>query len=255
MKTPVNYRKGIPFFCHKSTTEFKSDVYERYDEMVVRQTALHLADEVWGNYPMQAVLDFAKAQYENLDDHNIVEVGCGVGRWIGSLATRFPKSTCWGIDYSYQMLKRAREFWIEGQELAIDLKNKGAQGLLSIKGHQLDNLQFGLAKATRLPFDDESQDLLLNSFLLDRLESPTDGLLETYRVLKPNGKLILITPLNFNKAEHWESYYPPVKLNALMTDMGFQILEWQEEIILQEPLDLRGNTVSWKCLGVLANKK
>ncbi len=255
MKEPVSCRNGIPFYCQKSTTDFTQDIYERYDEMVVRQTALHLADNVWGSYPMQAVLDFAREEYEYIAKQNILEVGCGVGRWIGMLANRFPNATCWGIDYSYQMLRRAREYWIEGKELDIDLSSKGFPGLHKIQGLHLENLQLGLAKASDLPFDDNSQDLVLSSFLLDRLDNPEDGLLEMFRVLKPLGQLILITPLNFNKAENWNACYPPVKLKALMTAMGFRIIDWQEEIIIQEPLDLRGNTINWKCLGVLANKK
>ena len=86
MKKPLRYRNGIPFFYDKTATDFKKDIYERYDDMVVRQTALHLADALWGHYPIQAVLDFAEEHYQNYPEHNILEVGCGVGRWIGSLA-------------------------------------------------------------------------------------------------------------------------------------------------------------------------
>ncbi|MCB0651201.1 MAG: class I SAM-dependent methyltransferase [Saprospiraceae bacterium] len=254
MKKPLRYRNGIPFFYDKTATDFKKDIYERYDDMVVRQTALHLADALWGHYPIQAVLDFAEEHYQNYPEHNILEVGCGVGRWIGSLAKSFPKSKCHGIDYSYQMLKRAREFWVDGKELIIDLRSKGFSDRLKIQGHQLENLQLGLAKASDLPFAKESQDLVLSSFLLDRLENPGEGLLEMHRVLKPNGLLILITPLNFKQAEHWAAYYPPVKLVELLTKIGFAIIDWQEEIIIREPIDFRDNAVTWKCLGVIASK-
>jgi ubiquinone/menaquinone biosynthesis C-methylase UbiE len=255
MRVPISYRKEIPFFCDKTTTDFQKDPYERYDEMVVRQTALHLADMVWGSYPMQAVLDFARKEYEPIEEHNILEVGCGVGRWIGTLANRFPNATYWGIDYSYQMLKRAREFWVEGKELEIDLRSKGFSDLYKIQGFQLKNLHLGLAKASNLPFDNHSQDLVLSSFLFDRLESPTESLSEMYRVLKPNGKLILITPLNFNKPEHWNTYFPPSKLAELLKDIGFRIIDWQEAIVIEEPLDFRGNAIRWKCVGVLAGKQ
>ena len=75
-----------------------------------------------------------------------------------------------------------------------------------------------------------------------------------HRVLKPNGLLILITPLNFKQAEHWAAYYPPVKLVELLTKIGFAIIDWQEEIIIREPIDFRDNAVTWKCLGVIASK-
>lgn len=124
-----------------------------------------------------------------------------------------------------------------------------------MRGHQLKNLQLGLAKGENLPFDSNSQDLVLNSFLLDRLEDPAKGLEEMYRVLKPEGKLILITPLNFYRAAHWKTFYPPIKLSLILTQIGFGILDWQEEIMIQEPMDFHGNAVTWKCLGFVAIKK
>lgn len=250
---PILDRKGIPFFHQKTALEFQQDVYERYHEMVLRQAALHLADEFWGKYPFQAVFDFAETHYPKQAEMNILEVGCSVGRWIGMLAKRYPKATCWGLDYSYQMLKCANEFWVKGNEISIDLTEKGFSHSL-IKGEKLTNLKFGLAKAENLPFDENSQDLIVNSFLIDRLENPRKGLEEMYQILKPNGKLIVITPLNFQKSEHWKTYFPPIKLANILKEIGFEILDWQEEIIIDEPLDFRGNSVHWKCLGFVVAK-
>ncbi|MEL7020812.1 MAG: methyltransferase domain-containing protein, partial [Bacteroidota bacterium] len=129
MKSPLSHRNGIPFFCHKSAKDFQRDVYERYDEMVVRQSALHLADQLWKSYPMQRVLDFAASYYTSAPGQHIAEVGCGVGRWIAHIAQTLPLSNCWGIDYSYQMLRRANEFWRLGKEVTIDLSSKGVGGL------------------------------------------------------------------------------------------------------------------------------
>lgn len=252
MKSILLNRKGIPFFHQKTALEFQQDVYERYHEMVVRQSALHLADELWGNYPFQPVLDFAKTHY-NSDYQHIVEIGCSVGRWIATLAKAYPKTTCWGIDYSYQMLKRANEFWVQGREIEVDLTEKGFSKIVA-KGEQLDNLNFGLAKAENLPFEQNSQDLVLNSFLIDRLDNPTKGLQEMYRVLKPNGKLIVVTPLNFNKAKHWQTYFPTNKIYNLLQKIGFEILDWKTDILIDEPLDFRRNMVRWQCLGFVVRK-
>jgi ubiquinone/menaquinone biosynthesis C-methylase UbiE len=254
MKSPISYRKGIPFFCPKSETDFQKDVYERYDEMVVRQSAIHLADELWGGYPMQAIFDFANVHYPTYDVQHMLEIGCGVGRWIATLAQIYPEASCWGIDYSYQMLKRAREFWIQGKAIRIDLSNKGFPKILQAKGQRLSNLQLGLAEATELPFAQDSQGLIVSSFLLDRLDEPAKGLAEMHRVLAPDGKLILITPLNFNQASHWQTLYPPIKLHRVLTQMGFTILDWKEAFAIQEPLDARGNVVTWNCLGCVASK-
>lgn len=255
MKAPISYRKNIPFFCEKTETDFQKDIYERYEEMVLRQSALQLADELWGNYPMQAVLNFAEEHYPQKEIENILEIGSGVGRWIATVAQKHPLSNCWGIDYSYQMLKRAHEFWVEGREIEIDLSNKGFPQPLQIKGFQIPNLKFGLAKASELPFADQSQDLVLNSFLLDRLDDPAKALKEMFRVLKPNGKLILISPLNFNQAEHWQSFYPPIKIRQLLNSLGFELLAWEENMNIREPLDARNNHIQWNCLAFVAQKK
>ena len=255
MNTPLSFRKGIPFFYNKTETEFQNDQYERYDSMVVRQSVLHLADELWGHYLMQAVFDFAKVHYPTSTAPNILEIGCGVGRWIGTLAQHYPAATCWGIDYSYQMLKRAFEFWIDEATIELDITNMGFPNPIKVQGHQLDNLHLGLAKAEQLPFSDNSQDLVLNSFLIDRLENPAKGLEEMHRVLKPSGRLIIITPLNFNRPANWATYYSPARLQQLLIQIGFKIIEWQENILIHYPLDIHGNMVTWNCLGFVVNKK
>lgn len=254
MKRPVLYRKGIPFFCNKSERDFQADDYERYDSMVLRQTAIHLADQLWGNYPMQNVLDFAREYYPENSNKTVVEIGCGVGRWIATLAQTFPNATCWGIDYSYQMLKQANEFWVLGKDIIIDLSKKGFPIPLGVEGHKLNNLKFGLAKATELPFSNSSQDMILNSFLFDRISKPTKSLIEFHRVLKLNGTLIIIAPLNFNEAKHWETLYPPVKIHDLLIKIGFEIIAYEEEIRINEPLDAHGNMITWKCVGFVARK-
>jgi len=253
MNPNISSRHGIPFFYKKTELEFQQDVYERYQEMVVRQSALHLADQLWGRYPFQPVFDFAAMHYPKVSEINILDVGCGVGRWAGTLAKHYEKSTLWGIDYSYQMLKRANEFWVQGKEISIDLTDKGLLKR-SIKGNRCNNLNFGLAKAEDLPFDESSQDLVLNSFLIDRLENPKKALEEMYRVLKATGKLIVVTPLNFNKAEHWDMYYPPDKLSTILKAIGFKLLDWKEDIIVDEPVDFHRNKIRWSCLGFVARK-
>ncbi len=254
MKSPLSFRKGIPFFCNKSESDFRKDVYEQYESMVVRQSALHLADQVWGKYPLQPILDFAADFYPDGSVQNILEIGSGVGRWIATLAQLYPHASCWGIDYSYQMLKRANEYWILGQDLFIDLSNRGFDSTHTLKGHRLTNLNLGLSKASNLPFSNNSQDLVLNSFLLDRLDEPMKGLMEMYRVLRPKGKLIVVTPLNFNHVTHWKTLYPANKIYDVLSQMGFSIEEWKEELIIQEPLDFRGNVVTWNCLAFVGVK-
>jgi len=254
MKSPINFRKAIPLFVNKTEAQFKQDSYERFDTMVLRQTALHLADKIWGSYPMQAILDFAKPHLPQTDKPTILEVGCSTGRWIATLAKTYPNATCWGIDYSYQMLKRAQEYWVAGDSVYLDFKQQGYPKTLELAGEQISNLNFGLAKAADLPFKEHSQDLVLHSFLLDRVDDPKKALAEMHRILAPGAKMIFVTPLNFQKSQLWELYHPPIKIYQLLMELGFDILEWEEEMVIREPLDLRGNAIHWKCIGVVALK-
>lgn len=252
MKSPINFRTNIPLFHNKTNTEFRIDPYERYNEMVIRQVALHLGDELWGNYPFQSVLDFVLEKFPHLEKPKIADLGCGVGRLIGELAIRFPQGDCWGIDYSYQMLQQAHRFWLSKQTLHLDRSERGFP-IIQVKGHELKNLQFGLAKAEDLPFENNSLDLICSSFLLDRLENPSKGLEEMHRVLKLDGKVILISPLNFQKKVHWEKFYPIDHLLNELSKIGFTSLEHQSKLI-KEPLDYHGNFIEWKCVTIVGKK-
>lgn len=252
MKLPINFRSNIPFFYDKSNSEFRLDPYERYDEMVIRQVALHLADELWGHYPFQAILDFVLENIKGLEDPNIAELGCGVGKMIGEIAMQHPKSQCWGIDYSYQMLQQANRFWINQQNLYLDRTERGFP-IVQTNGFGLKNLQFGLAKAEELPFEDNSLDIVCHSFLMDRLKHPIEAIKETFRVLKKEGKLIFVSPLNFQKKEHWENLYPVEQLKEVFENLGFTILS-QQKIVIREPLDIHTNFIEWKCESFVMKK-
>ena len=221
--------------------------------MVIRQTALHLADDLWKQYPLQPVIDFARP-YLPSDPQTITELGCSVGRWIATLAQTYPEASCWGLDFSYQLLKRAQAFWIKEEVVMLDSSHLGFSGIQTLRGKAIDHLQFGLAKAADLPFENNSQDLVVHSFLLDRVADPAAALREHFRVLSPGGTLIFLTPLNFQETRLWKEYYPAIKIHQLMEQIGFSILEWREDLEILEPLDARGNKVVWRTIGVVAQK-
>ena len=134
---------------------------------------------------MQEGLDFILRHSNDYDDKDILEIGCSVGRCIGTLASRYKYARCWGIDYSYQMLKQAKAVWIDSGEVAIGAPNFGFLDEIKLAGSSLTNLSLGLAKCEDLPFADDSQDLVISSFLVDRLSDPIQGLKEMKRVLRP----------------------------------------------------------------------
>lgn len=251
MKAAIRFRKDIPFFHDKSDIEFKQDPYENYDPYVIRQSMIHLSDHIWEKHPMQKVLDYVLQNVPSEKATNILEIGCGVGRCIGDIAAKYTESNCWGIDYSYQMLKKAKETWVDGKSTEINLSKYGFSNNCKIESHKVSNLKLGLAKCENLPFENGSQDLVFSSFLLDRLSDPIQGLKEMKRVLHPNGKIVIISPLNFNHSFHWTKFYPPIKLFSILQEMGFTILDWKEDMIIEETMDARGNVVKWNCVGMV----
>ncbi|MEM6771594.1 MAG: class I SAM-dependent methyltransferase [Bacteroidota bacterium] len=251
---PLSTRRGIPFYHAKSEAEFKDDVYERYDSLVARQTALHLCDELHGGYPLQPLLDYVLAGISEVSRPLVTaDLGCSVGRIAGELALRHPAWEVYGIDLSYQMLRQATEVWKQGSAPPPNLVSAG-WGTPALPAHQLKNLHFALAKAEALPFPDGSLDLIVNTFLIDRVPDPFAAFAEWHRCLKPGGRLIAVSPLNFLNADSWRKYHPPVKILNHLIASGWSLLDWVDPLTLEEPLDARGNAVKWQTVGMVLGK-
>lgn len=251
-------RRGIPLYHHKSEAEYREDIYERYDELVTRQTALHLADELHGSYPFQPSLNYIERFLPPAEELCALDLGCSVGRLIASLANRHPSWDCYGVDYSYQMLRQAREYWLEGRELRPNLLRLGFGSPVLRRGAAFDNalknLRFALAKAEVLPFPDASLDLLVNTFLIDRLSDAMAAYREWYRVLKPGGRVITVSPLNFLSVKEWRDFHPPIKIIDFLTRNGWTLEDWTDPLLLREPMDARGNAINWRCIAFVLEK-
>ncbi len=252
---PLSTRRGIPFYHAKSEAEFKEDVYERYDALVARQTALHLCDELHGAYPFQPLLDFVLANLPATETAlSVADLGCSVGRLAAEMAQRHAGWDVYGIDLSYQMLRQANDVWKRGVAPPPNLVSAG-WGTPGLPAHQLDNLQFALAKAEALPFPDASLDLILNTFLIDRVPNPFVAFAEWHRCLKPGGRLIAVSPLNFLNADSWRKYHPPVKILDHLMANGWTLCDWVDPLSVEEPLDVRGNVVRWQTVGMVLERK
>ncbi len=104
----------------------------------------------------------------------ILEVAVGTGRSLVELAEKVgTETTIYGVDLSEKMLKLT----------AKRMKKKG-----------LNNFDLQLADCRKLPFPDNSFDVLYNAYMLDLI--PNNELHavinEFWRVLKPMGQLILL---------------------------------------------------------------
>lgn len=248
---PLSTRRGVPFYHAKTEAEFSDDVYERYDSLVTRQTALHLCDDLHGGYPFQPLLDYVRLHLPETEvPLAVADLGCSVGRLAGEMAMAHPDWDVYGIDLSYQMVRQATDVWVRGKAPQPNLISAG-WGTPTPSAHRLKNLHFALARAEALPFPGASLDVVVNTFLIDRIPDPLAAFAEWRRVLKPGGRIIAVSPLNFLKPEGWRRFHPPVKLLDALQKSGWEVLDWVDPLPLEEPLDARGNAVKWYTIGMV----
>jgi demethylmenaquinone methyltransferase / 2-methoxy-6-polyprenyl-1,4-benzoquinol methylase len=93
-----------------------------------------------------------------------VDVACGTGALTVELARLEPRASVLGMDFSWEMVRRAGD----GRVLGLVV-----------------------ADAMRLPLRDASVDVVTIAFGLRNLPEPGQGLLELRRVLRPGGRLVV----------------------------------------------------------------
>lgn len=253
IRPPLSYRRGIPFHVLKPEAAFSADPYEDYSGQVVRQLTLHLGKLAGlDSYPWQSLEDWVLEQL-SLEDELVVEVGSSCGKLIASIALKHPKTKCFGFDYSYQLTKVANHYWC--QEKPLEWASKSGFGsLLKLPARpKISNLYFGVANADHLPFEDNSLTTIISTFLIDRVADLEATFNEWYRLLKPGGKVILASPLNWQDDYSWQNYHPVEKLIATLVANKWTVILHPTRL-LQEPLDRSGNSIIWNCACMVWHK-
>ena len=151
------------------------------------------------------------------DGMAVLEVAVGTGRLFSQIVARNPHGRNEGMDLSAAMLARARK----------RLQRMHAEAY---------KLQPG--SAYELPYEDDSFDLLFNTYMLDLLPEQDfpKVLAEFRRVLKPDGKLVLVSfgfgTQGFNRLWYWLArVFPalltncrPVRISQTVQQAGFHNL-------------------------------
>jgi ubiquinone/menaquinone biosynthesis C-methylase UbiE len=132
--------------------------------------------------------------------------------------------------------------------LAVDLIKKGAlvtafdvsEEMLKVLKTKNKKIETVVGDAENLPFPDNHFDFAVAAFLIVHLKDPTRFFDEVYRVLKPNGKLI-VTNINQKEAPEVETkqgiikidsyYHRPEKIREILESLAFGI---EKEIIVEE---------------------
>ena len=185
-------------------------------------------EKYWDSFEKDRVLPMLG----DLKDKKVLDVGAGTGR----LALRMVKAGAQvtALDISQEMLKKFDVPCLPSEALA--------------EGGSVFNVVVG--DAENLPFEDESFDIVVATFLIVHLKDLRKFFDEAYRVLKPGG-LFLVTNINQRKAPEIktseglieiESYYHrPEAVVKSLEELAFSIKKnefvkegdnWVNQIIL-----------------------
>lgn len=145
----------------------------------------------------------------------ILDIGCASGYLTSQIASLFPNSEIFGVD-SY---KKAIEF---GRKT-------------------YPNIKFKFADAHKLPFDNQSFDLIVCIETLEHLEDPKGAIKEIYRCLKSDGDVLIgqdtdnllfkiiwmIWTKTRGKVWHNSHVHPygPRELEQLIKDCDFKVIK------------------------------
>jgi ubiquinone/menaquinone biosynthesis C-methylase UbiE len=155
-------------------------------------------------------LDVEKFLNEQISIKNrsikVLDIGCGSGKHLVSLAQKNHKGNFFGVDISIKAIGEAKKR-INGQELT---NNKDCK------------LNFSVQNASKLDFKDDFFDYVCIVSLLHHLKNYYKIVSEAKRVLKKNGKLIIIDLKGdnfvFNLAKRVVRVLPRKKLEELFKD-------------------------------------
>lgn len=105
----------------------------------------------------------------------LLDVGCGTGAFAAAAATRWPGVIVDAVDASTGMLRVAE-------------RERGA-----LPRAAADRIRLRQGYADRMPFEDETVDLVASAFVLQLVPSRFRALREMRRVLRPGGRLAYVT--------------------------------------------------------------
>lgn len=160
--------------------------------------------EVPGNKITQEQLERAYNRYrfasEFCKDKDVLEVGCGPGIGLGYLAKNAKKVI--GGDYTEYLLNTANEYY------------KGRINLLRLDAH-------------KLPFKENSFDVVIFYEAIYYLESPDEFVRECIRILRNNGFIIICTVnkdwSDFNPSPFSFKYFSAPELYTWLSQYGSNV--------------------------------
>lgn len=121
----------------------------------------------------------------------ILDLGTGTGYVAFALAEQFKDARIIGLDIVMETLKRNTQ---------------------KAKENNLSNVRFEAYEGKGFPLSDHSVDTIITRYALHHFPNLLESLKEMYRILKPNGKLIISDPTpNENDTNHFVDRFMQMK--------------------------------------------
>lgn len=99
------------------------------------------------------------------DNASLLDLGTGTGDLAREALSEFPKAKVTAADFTLEMMR---------------------------VGQKISPLNFSTADALRLPFNDSAFDAVVSGFLMRNVIDLQKALYEQYRILKPNGRIVIL---------------------------------------------------------------
>jgi len=167
---------------------------------------------------------------------SVLEIGFGSGSFFEKLSNRADDLRVSGIDYSPEMVEKARE----GNRSLVDS----------------GNLRLKQADSRNIPFPDNSFDKVFCNMVVYFWDRPEEHLEEVRRVLKPEG--LFYTGLRSKESmqklpfiEHGFNLYDQDRWSAILRENGFRVTGIRDR--LDPELEIEGNDMRMESLCIVAS--
>ena len=242
--------EAIPVFAPRMEHARAADRYDRDSGTADLYTGIAYGHRLFGEGAAEGLYRTMSSLVLAAPGAEVLDVGSGVGRMLSDCATARPASRFCGVDFSYQLCRRAWRILRGGAPLALEAwAHRGRPGSVLPATPPLANAWIAQASALSLPFVPASFDIVSATLLLCQLEDPLAALGEMTRVLRPGGRLFLATPFGFRTAGQWpqqEALWPA------LAELGFRLDERFDGLLYREVLDVRGNAHEWRVTVIAA---
>ena len=115
------------------------------------------------DYPLE-LASYLFTRFDMKEGAKLLEIGCGRGDFLE--AFRELGVDCYGLDLAESAVKKLRHLQVKKADVSKE----------------------------PFPFEDDTFDIVYHKSLIEHLYSPEHLMRETYRVLKPGGRVIILTP-------------------------------------------------------------